>query len=325
MNKYYRLWWTLITILIITFGILGYLGQDFYRKAPPIPETVRVENGTTLMTKDSILDGQSAWQSIGGMQLGSIWGHGAYQAPDWSADWLHRELMVWLELAAQDEYSLAYDQLDNEQKQILQFRLKEAYRTNTYDKATATLTLTDRRAQAIQQVADYYDRLFGGSPELSNTSASYAMKEITLPDAERRARLTEFFFWTAWATATERTPDGSTYTNNWPHEPLIDNKPTTENIVWSIISLVLLVAGIGGLVWVWAFMRNKEENELALPADDPLSTFQLTPSQLALGKYLLVVVGLFTFQVFLGGFTAHYTVEGHGFYGIDTKNGFPTA
>ena len=38
--------------------------------------------------------GQAVWQSTGGMQQGSIWGHGGYVAPDWSADWLHREAIA---------------------------------------------------------------------------------------------------------------------------------------------------------------------------------------------------------------------------------------
>lgn len=57
--------------------------------------------------------------------------------------------------------------------------------------------------------------------------------------------MTNFFFWTAWAAATERPDSEATYTNNWPHEPLISNKPTAENIVWSIASVVLLIAGVG--------------------------------------------------------------------------------
>ena len=148
------------------------------------------------------------------------------------------------------------------------------------------------------------------------------MKENTLPSAERRERMTEFFFWTAWAAATERPDSEVTYTNNWPHEPLIDNRPSGENVVWSLISVVLLIAGVGGLIWAWAFLR-KEDEEPQAPLKDPLSAVGLTPSQKALGKYLLLVVGLFTFQVMLGGFTAHYTVEGQGFYGIETSEWFP--
>ncbi|TQV84592.1 nitric-oxide reductase large subunit [Aliikangiella coralliicola] len=323
MTNYRRLWWTLICTLAITFGILGYFGQEIYREAPPIPAKVVSETGQVLMTKESILDGQTAWQSVGGMQLGSIWGHGAYQAPDWTADWLHRELITWLDLAAQAGFNKPYEQLSGEQQNTLQYQLTQAYRNNSYNSDSDTLILSERRIEAIKLTADYYNRLFGGAKELQTTRRSYAMKEVTLPDDERRARLTEFFFWTSWAAATERTPDGATYTNNWPHEPLINNQPTAENIVWSVISVVLLIAGIGGLVWGWSFLQKQDEEEPEAPAKDPLTSFSLTPSQKALGKYLFIVVALFTLQVFLGGFVAHYTVEGQGFYGIQTSEWLP--
>lgn len=323
MREYRKLWWLLIAVLIVTFSILGYFGREVYRQAPPIPANVLSENGRILMTHDSILDGQTAWQSVGGMQLGSIWGHGAYQAPDWTADWLHRELMAWLELAAQDEFNKPYAELDGAQQNGLQYELKTTYRTNTYDPATDSLVVSERRAQAIEQTAAYYFSLFGAEPELRSTRKSYAMKEDTLPDAERRERLTEFFFWTAWAAGTERPNGNATYTNNWPHEPLIDNKPTAENIIWSIVSVILLIAGVGGLIWAWAFLRKEDEEEPQAPEKDPISLVSLTSSQRALGKYLFLVVALFCFQVLLGGFTAHYTVEGQEFYGINVSQWFP--
>jgi len=322
MAKYRRLWFLLIGILAVTFTLLGYFGAEVYREAPPIPDRVVSADGDTLMTEESILDGQTAWQSVGGMQLGSIWGHGAYQAPDWTADWLHRELETWLEIAALEEYGQEWHSLSGQQQNALQYDLKTEYRTNTYDAATSTLHLSERRSEAIARTADYYSRLFSDAPELQSTRENYAMKENTLPSAERRERMTEFFFWTAWAAATERPDSEVTYTNNWPHEPLIDNRPSGENVVWSLISVVLLIAGVGGLIWAWAFLR-KEDEEPQAPLKDPLSAVGLTPSQKALGKYLLLVVGLFTFQVMLGGFTAHYTVEGQGFYGIETSEWFP--
>ncbi|MEP1217093.1 MAG: nitric-oxide reductase large subunit [Marinobacter sp.] len=322
MAKYRRLWFLLIAIVGVTFTLLGYFGAEVYRAAPPIPDRVVSVNGDTLMTEESILDGQTAWQSVGGMQLGSIWGHGAYQAPDWTADWLHRELETWLEIAAQEEYGQDWHSLSGQQQNALQYDLKTEYRTNTYEDATGTLHLSERRTAAIAETADYYSRLFSDAPELQSTRSNYAMKENTLPSAERRERMTEFFFWTAWAAATERPDSDVTYTNNWPHEPLIDNRPSGENIVWSLVSVVLLIAGVGGLIWAWAFLR-KEDEEPEAPLKDPLSAVGLTPSQKALGKYLVLVVGLFTFQVMLGGFTAHYTVEGQSFYGINTSEWFP--
>lgn len=322
MAKYRRLWFLLIGIVGITFTLLGYFGAEVYREAPPIPDKVVTADGSLLMTEESILNGQTAWQSVGGMQLGSIWGHGAYQAPDWTADWLHRELEFWLEQAAREEYGQDWHSLSGQQQNALQYDLKTEYRNNTYDAATGTLHLSERRAAAIAQTSDYYSRLFSDAPELQSTRENYAMKENTLPSAERRGEMTEFFFWTAWAAATERPDSDVTYTNNWPHEPLIDNKPSAENVVWSLISVVLLIAGVGGLIWAWAFLR-KEDEEPEAPLKDPLSAVGLTPSQKALGKYLLLVVGLFTFQVMLGGATAHYTVEGQSFYGINTSEWFP--
>jgi nitric oxide reductase subunit B len=323
MREYRKLWWLLIAILIVTFSTLGYFGREVYRHAPPIPGQVVADDGRILMTHDSILDGQTAWQSVGGMQLGSIWGHGAYQAPDWTADWLHRELTNWLEIAAQESFGKPYAELNGAQQNSLQYELKTTYRTNTYDSASDKVVVSKRRAHAIQKTTAYYASLFSAEPELRSTRKSFAMKEDTLPDPERRARLTEFFFWTAWAASTERTTGSATYTNNWPHEPLIGNKPTAENIIWSIVSVVLLIAGVGGLIWVWAFLRKEDEHEFVAPEKDPISLVSLTPSQRALGKYLFLVVALFCFQVMLGGVTAHYTVEGQEFYGINLSKWFP--
>ncbi|SOC53122.1 nitric oxide reductase, NorZ apoprotein [Chromohalobacter canadensis] len=323
MANYRKLWGLLLIVLGVTFALLGFFGKEVYRQAPPIPDQVVATNGELLMTEDDILDGQTAWQSVGGMQLGSIWGHGAYQAPDWTADWLHRELMAWLELAAEETYGASYDSLSPSEQNQLEFELKQAYRTNTLDAASDTVTVSERRARAMAQTADYYSRLFSDDPALQSTRESYAMKEDTLPSAARREQLTHFFFWTAWAAATERPGSVATYTNNWPHEPLIDNVPTAENIFWSLASVVLLIAGIVLLIWTWAFLHKEDEAEPEAPIKDPLTGIALTPSQRALGKYLLLVVGLFVFQVFVGGATAHYTIEGQSFYGIELSRWFP--
>src|SRR3546814_18969934 len=92
-----------------------------------------------------------------------------------------------------------------------------------------------------------------------------------------------------------------------------------------MVSVVVLLAGVGLLVWAWAFLHQHDEPLPVPAARDPLTTFALTPSQRSLGKYLFLVVAMFVFQVFIGGFTAHYTVEGQKFYGIDGSTGFPTA
>ena len=291
MGNYRKLWFTLIGVLIVCFSLLGYYGSEVYRTAPPIPHTVQTEDGRVLYTQESILDGQTAWQSVGGMQLGSIWGHGAYQAPDWTADWLHRELQGWLDLAAQQQHGKPFDQLDADAQAVLRARLKTEYRTNTYDPATGAVTVSALRAQAMARNAAYYSALFSDAPQYQKTREHYAMKENTLPSAERRAQMAGFFFWTAWAAATERPAEvgggsGATYTNNWPHEPLVGNQPTAENMIWSVASVVVMMAGVGFLIWAWAFLRKHDEQDPVAPPHDPLARIALTPSQRALGKYL---------------------------------------
>ena len=133
MGNYRKLWFTLIGVLIVTFSLLGYYGAEVYRTAPPIPDKIATAGGEILYTHDSILDGQTAWQSVGGMQLGSIWGHGAYQAPDWTADWLHRELLNWLDVAAERAHGKPFADIDAAAQAVLRDLMKTEYRTNTYN------------------------------------------------------------------------------------------------------------------------------------------------------------------------------------------------
>ncbi len=78
-------------MVIGSFAVLGYYGTELYRLAPPIPERVVTADGQPVYTRSDIQEGQNVWQSLGGQEVGTVWGHGAYVAPDWSADYLHRE------------------------------------------------------------------------------------------------------------------------------------------------------------------------------------------------------------------------------------------
>src|SRR5262245_20203532 len=198
-----RYWLGLGASLLVAFLVLGFFGREVYRQAPPIPERVVTSDGTLLMTKDDILTGQEVWQSTGGQQLGSIWGHGAYQAPDWSADWLHREATSLLEVWAEKE-GASFAAIPAERQEVLRARLVRELRRNTFDAASGTVTVSAERLEAMRRTARHYDGLFGGAPELASLRESYAMQAAVVPDAARRASLTRFFFWTSWACVTER-------------------------------------------------------------------------------------------------------------------------
>src|SRR6187455_40476 len=131
-RSYRKLWISLIVVLGLSFLVLGYYGSEIYRKAPPIPKRVVTADGQVLFTAQEIKDGQNVWQSFGGQEVGSIWGHGAYVAPDWSADWLHRELVWILNNWAGRDFNKEYGELDKPSQASLRARLKQEIRTNTY-------------------------------------------------------------------------------------------------------------------------------------------------------------------------------------------------
>ena len=321
MGQYKKFWYLLVAVLVGAFSILGYYGFEVYREAPPIPQQYVSESGEKVITHDDILHGQTAWQTTGGMQVGSVWGHGAYQAPDWTADWLHRELTNWLDITANQEFGKNFADLNDEQQTLLKARLTKEYRGSKVENGTVVLSNT--RLAAMEKTAQYYISLYGDDPATKVTREHFAMKDNTLPDLQARKDLAKFFFWTAWTASAERPNTHASYTNNWPHEPLINNVPTPENVIWSIASVVFLIAGIGFVVWIWSFKKREDEKEPPMPEFDPLTKLQLTPSQRALGKYLFTVLALFVLQVTLGAVVAHYTVEGQEFYGIDISQYFP--
>ncbi|HXI31200.1 MAG TPA: cbb3-type cytochrome c oxidase subunit I, partial [Vicinamibacterales bacterium] len=108
----------------------------------------------------------------------------------------------------------------------------------------------------------------------------------------------------------------------WPHEPLIANRPTGDAIVWTGVSIILLLAGIGAMAW-WHASRKEDEAPGDVPADDPLLRSRPTPSQRAVVKYFWTVSGLMFAQMLMGMVTAHYGVEGGGFYGIPLASILP--
>src|SRR5581483_4766570 len=154
--------------------------------------------------------------------------------------------------------------------------------------------------------------------------SEYAIPRDALTDQIKQRQMASFFWWTAWAASTNRPNASVSYTNNWPHEPLINNNPTSSAIVWSIISFILLLAGIGALVWYYS-TREREAPPTDVPNNDPLLGFQPTPSQRATIKYFIVVTALIVVQILLGAVTAHYGVEGDGFYGIPLAKILPYA
>ena len=319
-----RLWSALALLLAISFGILLWVGGEIHRQAPPMPERVVAANGSVLYTREEIETGRQVWQSIGGQQLGSIWGHGAYVAPDWSADWLHREAVALLDArSSREDHVSGFAALDAGKQAAYREDLRQQIRRNTYDAATRTITVGVDRAAAIRSVATHYESLFGNDPATAALRSAYAMKNDTVPDAVHRHALTAFYWWTAWAAVTERPGKSISFTNNWPADELVGNHVPASAFVWTVFSILFLIAGIGLLGWHHAVTHARAEEPQPLPASDPLAMIRTTPSMRATAKYFWVVIALFLTQILLGAITAHYQVEGQQFYGVALSDVLP--
>ncbi|MCY4244978.1 MAG: nitric-oxide reductase large subunit [Gammaproteobacteria bacterium] len=328
-----RLWLIFAVSTTVMFSVLLFFGGRIYLEAPPRPGAVVSESGATLFTGDDIQSGMDTWRRLGGMQLGSIWGHGSYLAPDWTADQLHREALAMLDARAGAGGD--FNALDAGAQAVLIAELTADIKRNTYDAASDSIIVTEERAAAIAQVQNYYAGLFGTGADDAAFSAlreQYAIPELPLGDGVRPEQLRNlgaFFWWTSWAAVTHRPGQSVTYTNNWPHEPLVGNTPGPQTFMWTFISIVFLIAGIGALTWF--FCRERDEWKLALtpeagfPQRNPMEESTPTPSMRATAKYFWTVAVLFALQILLGAITAHYAVEGHDFYGIPLSEWFPYA
>jgi nitric oxide reductase subunit B len=311
-----RLWIAFTLVLTASFTVLGWIGTRIYEEAPPIANTVVTTDGKVIIDAGEIQAGQNVWQTLGGMEVGSIWGHGSYVAPDWTADWLHRESTFILDRWALSDYGTEFSKLDNEKQSQLIGRLTTFMRTNTYVPKTQILTVEPVRAEAFEANLAHYSDVF------SNGKTDYAIPAGAVTDPDRLRQLSAFFFWTAWAASTNRPNATISFTNNWPHEPLVCNRPTGDAVVWTGVSIMMLLAGISAMGWWYASRRESEEKQ-APPRIDPLDSWQATPSQKAIVKYFWVVTLLILLQMLLGVITAHYGVEGDGFYGIPLSKWLP--
>lgn len=321
MSSSRRLWIGLAVLLTASFSVLLWVGSEIHRVMPPIPEAVVTYTGDTVFTRAEIERGRQVWQSIGGQQLGSIWGHGSYVAPDWSADWLHREAVAWLDVVAKRDSGAPYAELAPETQAALAAQLRPRIRENTFDSATSRITVAADRAAAIAEVEKHYTALFGNDPQLRALRKAYAMKEGTVLDADKRSALAAFIWWSSWSAVTNRPGKHISYTNNWPHDELVGNTPPGHLLMWTVFSVLFLIAGIALLAWHHA--RHRDEPAPPLPASDPLALIRITPSMRATAKYFWIVIALFLTQILLGAITAHYQVEGQEAYGFALSQYLP--
>lgn len=308
--------WLQVAVLtfVVGFAVLGYLAYSIYHEAPPIPEKVLTADGQTVFTGADIMAGQHLFQKYGLMQFGSLFGHGAYLGPDFTAQYLHRAGEAMLTFYKGQGLS------DAEAAAAVQKDLKG----NRYDSSTKNLTYTPAQAEAYAHLTRFYQEWF------QQPTSSSELQRPRIEDANHTRQLASYFAWSAWVASTLRPGTEHSYTNNWPPEPLAGNELTPEAILWSVLSLISLLGGIGIIMFLFGrynLLGWHKETAEAAEAEQvrfrPPEEVPLTPAQRATAWYFLVVAGLFLLQGLLGGANAHYHVEPGSFYGINIADWLP--
>lgn len=288
-------------VLIIGFLIMGILAYYTYTDEPPIPQVIETSNGSTLFTGADILAGQEIFLRNGLMEYGSIFGHGAYLGPDFTAEYLHRAALASIDF---------YGGTDSGTGRM---RTLEDFKTNRYNPATGTLTYTDAQAHAFEECQAYYASFLG------NPTTKFGLRPDAIRDPEQIRKLTAFFSWSAWAASTARPGHTYSYTNNWPPEPLVGNHVTADAIVWSMLSLAALLGGTGVLLasfgrWNLLGWHGREQQTMSFREPDKVP---LTPAQSACAWFFFVMAALFLIQTLCGGATEHYRADLQSFFGIN--------
>lgn len=305
----------LLFLLVMAFGVLLFGGYIMHKDKPPIPKEVVTASGQTIYSEKDILAGQNYFYSRGGQHMGSIWGHGAYLAPDWSADYLHRMglFVAARHLGKTAEEAAAFSQTDLEQLDVgtrarITALATEEQKTNRLDAGSGRLTFTDYQAEAHAALASYYTDLFQQGNE------RMGLQPGIVDTAENGKAVASFFSWLAWAAGTNRIGESHTYTSNWPFDPLVGNHAMPGALIWSIVSVILLILGVAGAIFLYQRYVHDDDYK-----SEPVTTLEEpspTPSQKATLAYFLIAIALFVIQIGMGAVTAHFTVEGTSFYGI---------
>ena len=296
-----------IVVFLLGFFVLGLLAYRTYSADPPIADRIVDPEGQTLFTGADVSEGQKVFLNNGLMEYGSVFGHGAYLGPDYTADYLHRAA-----LSVEEQHGGSGSDRAREET-IADFQ------ANRYDSETDTLTFTAEQAQAFEELKRHYAEHFG------NPTTELGLLPDAIDDPERVHELTAFFSWSAWAASARRPGHNYSYTNNWPPEELVDNGPTANVVLWSVVSLIALLGGIGLLFaafgrWNLLGWHGREQATLSFKRPGDVA---LTPAQRACAWFFLVMAALFLIQTMVGAASQHYRAELGDFFGVDLAQLLP--
>ena len=313
-------WWRncVILVLVLGFAVLIWVAAMSYTNAPPIPRKVLSLSRETIFSREDILSGQQVFLKYGLMENGTIWGHGAYLGPDFSAEYLHTLAVDAGETLAKKIYNRGLRELTGAERTAVDAEVQQLLKQNRYAPGDETLIYTE------PEVASYQKQIKKWTAYFSQPTLNRGLLIRHIKDPREIQQLTAFFAWTAWVSVAHRPGKSYSYTNNFPYDPMIGNVPTSDVVLWSALSLITLLGGTAIVLFSFGkfnFLGWKGKGEHIHPQMVPGVA---TESQRATIKYFVVVALLFLAQALVGGATAHYRADPGSFYGIDLSAFFPS-
>lgn len=314
----------LIFTILISFTVLLVGGYWIFKEMAPRPKEVRSESGEVLLTKESIIGGQSVFQKYGLMDYGTVLGQGSYMGPDYTAQALKVYTEGMQDYKANELYHKPFKQLSSEEQQIVRQKVIKEMKKNRYNPVTDVLVLTDAQVYGLEKVRDYYKNVFtngdgwGLKKGLIQESHMPKNGRAWVASGDQTTQIADFFFWTAWLSSTLRNGDTITYTNNWPYYEDAGNTMSFSAMWWSGASATILVLFVAIILFIqhrYQLSMQEAYKDGQFPVID-LRKQPLTASQVKTGKYFAVVSVLFFVQSMFGALLAHYYVEPDSFFGI---------
>ena len=313
-------WWIRSVMIVMVVGLAGLITITFlaYRNAPPIPARIVDANGTSLFTGEDISNGQALFLRYGLMDNGTIWGHGAYLGPDYSAEALHRIGEDTAAALAQRQYGQPPATLTPTQAAAIRSEVAVTLKTNRYDATSDTLHLTAPEAEAYRGQIGYWTRYF------HDPVGNGGLKPDLITDPTELRQLTAFITWAAWVSVANRPGDDFSYTNNFPYDPDVGNRPTPGALLWSALSLLVFLAGVAAVLLAYGRYDNLGWVTRGHHVHPQMIPGQASAGQRALVKFFVVVALLFLMQALVGSGVAHFRADPSSFYGFQLEDIFPS-
>ena len=307
-------------IVVVEFIVLGWIAANAYSINSPIPDKVVGPAGQVVFTGTDIIAGQQIFLRYDLMDNGTLWGHGAYLGPDFSASYLHQlalEAKAWL---SQQRTAGTAKEPPSAQSEVLTAEVSALLAENRYDPGTGILAFTQPEVDSFGKQIDQWRTYF------ATTTQNRGLPKKMIDDPEELRQLTAFFAWSAWSATAHVPGQTYSYTNNFPYDPAIGNGPSSAAILWSGLSLIALLTGTAAVLLAFGKFdylgwHGKGQGVDIHPSLLPGSA---SPSQRATLKFFVVVALMFLVQVLVGGGVAHFRAQPESFYGLDLTAIFPS-